>query len=74
MKWINRLFKRKKKEIYPVDEEEKKYKELYSEEICDACKSYIFSGQKSITKAGKRYHVKPCWRKLQKMAKKEAFG
>ena len=78
MNWLKKIFNKKDvekdKEIIP---QENKIEEpiIHSrEQICDACKMGISGEQKSVTKAGKKYHVKPCWRNLQKMAKTEAFG
>lgn len=74
MGWIKRIFKAKKKEVLEKREVIEEEHEEATGLICDACKMPIYGEQKSIKKAGKRYHVKPCWRNLQKMAKKEAFG
>lgn len=44
-----------------------------SGKICDYCGFSIYDNQKSISKFGKNYHVKPCWRELLKGGKKELF-
>ena len=69
MKWIKKIFGKK-------EEEPEVEKHVITEDrnVCDFCGFEIFGEQKTIIKAGKRYHVKPCWRSLQKMAKKQAFG
>lgn len=76
MKWLKSIFK--KDDAKKVEEEPTKIEtpeEIPTgKNVCDACKMTIFNEQKSVSKGGKRYHVKPCWRNLQKMAKKEAFG
>ena len=76
MGWIKNIFSKESNK--KVDNEEiqvEKPEEIpVSENICDACKLPIFGEQKSVSKGGKRYHIKPCWRNLQKIAKKEAFG
>ena len=75
MGWIKKLWKKSKTLNY--EETLKKDEEIFTENsfrICDYCGHEIFGKQKSVTKNDKIYHVKPCWRSLQKMAKKEAFG
>ena len=75
MGFIKKLFRKKESIVKPVKEEPiQEVEEISNERICDACGLGIHGDQKSVCKAGKRYHVKPCWRNLQKMAKKEAFG
>lgn len=74
MKWIKNIFKKEKKEEETPEVENKETVEVKTGIICDACECEIFGEQKSVSKGGKRYHVKPCWRNLQKMAKNEAFG
>ena len=64
-------------DINIIEEILKKDEEIYTKnsfKICDYCGHEIFGQQKYVSKGGKIYHVKPCWRTLQKKAKKEAFG
>ncbi len=75
MNWIKKLWK--KRETLNYEEILKKDEEIYTKnsfKICDYCGHEIFGQQKYVSKGGKIYHVKPCWRTLQKKAKKEAFG
>ncbi len=75
MNWIKKLWK--KRETLNYEEILKKDEEIFAEDsfrICDYCGHEIFGQQKHVNKGGKIYHVKPCWRILQKMAKKETFG
>ena len=75
MGWLKKLFSDKSDSNY--QETLKKNEEHITTQernICDFCGFEIYGEQKTVSKAGKIYHVKPCWRKLQKMAKKEAFG
>jgi len=64
MKLFKNLFKKKEKE--------KIKKEIIPEEtsdlICAYCGMGINGEQKIKTFNGKKYHLKPCWRKLQKEA------
>lgn len=75
MGWMKKLFKPKKK-VELKKKEEPKEEHIITDDrgVCDYCGFEIFGEQKSIRKAGKTYHNKPCWRNLQKMAKREAFG
>ena len=47
--------------------------ETTSEIMCEHCHLPIWGNQKIKTFQNKKYHVKPCWRDLQKIAKKELF-
>lgn len=69
MEWFKKIFNKK-------EQEEKVEEHIVTEDrdTCDFCGFEIFGEQKTIKKAGKQYHIKPCWRSLQKMAKKQAFG
>ena len=74
MKWLNKIFKKDRIQEEEDIEEIKEEVSIPTGETCDACNLPIFGEQKSVHKTGKVYHVKPCWRNLQKMAKKQAFG
>lgn len=73
---FKRLFKKEKgKEAVVVEEEKQEEVEMEPTGIvCAACELDIHGEQKSVKVAGKRYHVKPCWRTIQKMGKQQAFG
>jgi len=74
MNWLKKLFG-KKEEVKETQETEvqetpeQQPVETGDEPRCDSCGMAIFPTQKSIMKSGKRLHVKPCWRNLQKEAK-----
>ena len=75
MKWLKNLFKKQEKEE-KVETKQEYIEETISsseEKICDYCNLPIHGEQKSITKFKKHYHVKPCWRNLQKDVKRGAF-
>lgn len=75
MEFFKKLFTKNKiieKEVIEP-EQEQEIEEVSNDRICDACELGIQSEQKSVKVAGKRYHVKPCWRNIQKMAKQQAF-
>lgn len=77
--FLKKLFTKKEIEEEPASDttevEAEVEEELDNDNLrCDACKLGIQSQQKSVKKQGKRYHVKPCWRNLQKIAKQQAFG
>jgi len=71
MKLFKKLFK-KKEEIIP------EVKEIIEETptglICEMCKESIFGEQKIKTFAGKKYHLKPCFRNLMKQGKLQMKG
>ena len=76
MKWIKKIFGKKHEDKIEKKSEETKQEPVPTQStiICAACELPIESDQKSISKAGKRYHLSPCWRNLQKLAKQYAFG
>lgn len=74
---FKRLFKREKAEEVVVEESKEALEEVEPVStgiVCAACELNIHGEQKSVKVAGKRYHVKPCWRTIQKMGKQQAFG
>ena len=42
--------------------------------ICDYCGRSIFGEQKVKSFGGKKYHLRPCWRELQKQSYKKVYG
>ena len=73
MGFFKKLFE--KKEAKVETEQEEQVEEIVDyENVCAACELGIHDDQKSVKVAGRRYHVKPCWRNIQKMAKQQAFG
>lgn len=81
MKWLSRLFGKEKiieqaERIEQGIEEpvEEKRIETGDEPICEYCGRPIFGDQKLKTFQKKKYHVKPCWRKMHKEAPKMVFG
>jgi hypothetical protein len=88
MGFLDFLFKKKeeKVEIVPVitgvdDEVEEKSDEAQApastpgdEKVCDYCGMSISKEQRSLKVDGKRYHNKPCFRELKKLAKKQLLG
>ena len=74
MKWIKNIFKKKDQPIETIPEAKPEHIVTDDRNVCDFCGFEIFGEQKTVSKAGKRYHLKPCWRVIQKMAKKEAFS
>jgi len=75
MGWFKKLFSNDSDSNYQETlKEDEKYITTEDRKVCDFCGYEIFGEQKTIHKGGKIYHVKPCWRTIQKMAKKEAFG
>lgn len=76
MGFFKKLFTKKediKVEDIESENMEQEDKTVIRENICSACELEIHGEQKSVKVAGKRYHVKPCWRTIQKMAKEQAF-
>ena len=76
MKFFKKLFENKSSgdEVIndaPLEQEDNS---VIDKNICQACNLEIHGEQKSVKIAGKRYHVKPCWRSIQKLAKKQVFG
>ena len=71
--FLKKLFTKKETAEEEVIEEQLE-DEVDDRNICAACELGIGSEQKSVKVAGRRYHVKPCWRNIQKMAKEQAFG
>ncbi len=79
MKWLSKLFGREKiieqaEKIEQGVEEEPKRIPTGDEHICEYCQQAIFGDQKVKTFQNKKYHVKPCWRKMHKEAPKMVFG
>lgn len=75
MGWLKKLFSDKGDSNYQETlKKDEEHIMTQDRRICDFCGFEIFGEQKTVRKAGKIYHTKPCWRKLQKMAKKQAFG
>ncbi len=69
MKFLKKLFGDKEKEISPVQEVEElsKVEEVI---ICSQCNMSIHPDQMIKTFAGEKIHMKPCWFKMRKEAKK----
>ena len=68
---FGRFFKKKKKEEVETKSVEQEKNTTPTGMVCDYCKADIYGEQKIKTVNGKKYHLKPCWRKLFKEMKKE---
>ena len=65
MGFFGNLFKKKeKKQELPMEEEV-----VSNEPICSFCNMSIAQTQAVKTYNGKKWHLKPCWREVRKMAK-----
>ena len=71
MKWIKNLFNKKETTTKEVEQTIETLEPTSL--ICEYCKMSIFENQKIKTFNGKKFHLKPCWYKLLKDSKKEAF-
>ena len=75
MEWFKKLFSNNSDSNYQETlKRDEEHIITSGREICKFCGFEIYGEQKSIHKGGNIYHLKPCWRKIQKMTKKEAFG
>ena len=80
MGFFSKIFKRQKKEkakeiredFKPTHEEVEEFDSMSLEDypICHSCGLRIIPPQKVTTFNGEKYHVKPCFKKLRKEARK----
>ena len=71
MKFLKRIFVKKQKGAALEDKQFEEDIEATSL-VCEYCKMFIHKDQKVKTFNGKKYHLKPCWRNLQKDVKKQS--
>jgi len=73
MGFLSKLFKKESKE-QPIEEvEQDRDISFKTEPICESCGLGISEEQRVKTFNGKKFHLKPCWRDLRKLAKAQAF-
>lgn len=74
MKFLKNLFrKEEEKEVQEIEKEVENFQQSnFNEEelICDYCGFSIGRNQKVKTFGGKKYHLKPCWKRIRNDAKK----
>ena len=69
MGFFRKIFSKKKKEEERLEEKPKEEINFKEGEKCDHCKMEIHEGQRSKSYAGKKFHMKPCWFEVRKLAK-----
>jgi len=76
MGFLSKLFKKEVEEEPIVVEEvidEVEQVRDPNEPICESCGLSISGEQRVKTFNGKKFHLKPCWRDVRKLAKAHAF-